>query len=95
MKMKAREERRKEREIRRMEKNKKKSSPNNVADLGPLGNILRAIIQANTWTWNNVEFLQSSLQSGHYNSLLLQSSSYNIKIYTYIDNEWEIIFREN
>ena len=48
--MKAREERRKEREIRRMEKNKKKSSPNNVADLGPLGNILRAIIQANTWT---------------------------------------------
>merc|ERR1711953_548404 len=50
MKMKAREERRKERETRRMEKNKKKSPP--VADLGPLGNILKAIIEANTWTWN-------------------------------------------
>ena len=46
--MKAREERRKERETRRMEKNKKKSPP--VADLGPLGNILKAIIEANTWT---------------------------------------------
>ena len=50
MKMKAREERRKEREVRRMEKNKKKSAPPAVAELGPLGSILRAIIQANTWT---------------------------------------------
>ena len=48
--MKAREERRKEREVRRMEKNKKKSAPPAVAELGPLGSILRAIIQANTWT---------------------------------------------
>ena len=49
LKMKARAERRKEREIRRREKKKKKSSPD-VAQLGPLGSILRAIIQANTWT---------------------------------------------
>jgi len=49
LKMKARAERRKERENRRMEKKKKKSSPD-VAQLGPLGSILRAIIQANTWT---------------------------------------------
>ena len=50
LKLAAREERRKEREIRRLEKARRKSSVNKVAELGPLGSILRAIIQANTWT---------------------------------------------
>ena len=51
MKLKAREERRKERELRRREKHKQKSATTKVAELGPLGSILKAIIQANTWTW--------------------------------------------
>ena len=47
MKYKKREERRKERERRRQQKEKMKTTP--TTELGPLGNLLKSIIVANTF----------------------------------------------
>ena len=48
-KMKKREERREEREKRRLEKKKRKKTVGGP-ELGLLGNLLREVIKANTWT---------------------------------------------